>query len=192
MSMAEIKIDAPERLVTADELLRDYNAVRCDLVEGRVREMEPPGFWHGSIEVRVSRVLGDHVDVHGLGVVVVGDVGFIVARNPDTVLGADVAFVRKERVDEIGMTSKYFPEAPTLAVEIVSPNDAADEVDDKVRRWLAAGCETVWVVYPRGKSVTVYRSLDDIRVLTGDVVLDGGDVVPGFATPISEFFKGIA
>lgn len=191
MSMAELPADASPKPVTVEDLLRDFHDVRCNLLEGKVHEMSPPGFEHGSIEVRVGYLLSEVVAKHGLGLVVVGDVGFVVQKDPDTVLGADVAFVRQDRVAAVGVTEKYFPEAPALAVEITSPGDTANDVDDKVRRWLAAGCETVWVVYPRGKSVTVYRSLDDVHILTGDAVLDGGEVVPGFSHPISKFFQGL-
>lgn len=153
--------------------------------------MAPPGFGHGTVEVKVGRLLGDFVDRHNLGLVVSGDAGFVLSRDPDTVLGADVAFVRKDRVAAIGVTDKYFPEAPALAVEIVSPSDTASRIDDKARRWLAAGCEMVWVVYPRGRSVTVYRSLNDVKIVTGDGALDGADVVPGFRLPLAELFAAL-
>ncbi len=188
MSTAELSADASTGLVTAEELLRNYRDVHCDLIEGRVCPMSPPGFGHGSIEIRLGSKLQLHVEADGLGVVVVGEAGFIVERDPDTVLGADIAFVRKDRVDAIGVTEKYFPEAPALAVEIVSPSDVAERVDDKARRWLAAGTEMVWVVYPSGRSVTVYRSLDNVKILTQDATLDGEDVVPGFSCRVRELF----
>ncbi|MEQ8846938.1 Uma2 family endonuclease [Botrimarina sp.] len=191
MSTAELKPEAPERLVTAEELLRKYSGVVCDLIEGSVRTMSPTGWGHGSVERRIATVLGDFVDEHALGDVGTGEVGFLIERDPDTVLAPDVAFVRQERLDAVGLIEGYFPEAPALVVEVTSLHDTAEHVDDKVRRWLAAGCEMVWVVYPRGRSVTVYRSLENVRILTGDAVLDGGGVVPGFSHPISEFFKGI-
>lgn len=178
-------------LVTADVLQREFADLYCDLIEGKVYEMAPPGFGHGTVEVKVGRLLGDFVDRHNLGLVVSGDAGFVLSRDPDTVLGADVAFVRKDRVAAIGVTDKYFPEAPALAVEIVSPSDTASRIDDKARRWLAAGCEMVWVVYPRGRSVTVYRSLNDVKIVTGDGALDGADVVPGFRLPLAELFAAL-
>lgn len=178
-------------LVTADELLRDYPGVRCDLIDGKVFEMAPPGFGHGSIEGILSAKLWLHVSEKGLGVVATGEAGFLVARDPDTVLGADVAFVTKDRIASIGVPEQYFPEAPALAVEIVSPSDTADRVEDKARRWLAAGSRMVWVVYPAGSTVTVYRSLDNIRVLTSEQPLTGEDVVPGFSVPVAELFAGL-
>lgn len=190
MSTTEAKPNSSTDLVTAEQLLRDYNGQRCELVEGEVKLMSPTGFGHGSFERRLAQLLGTFVDEHDLGDVVAGEVGFVLSRNPDTVLAPDVAFVRKNRLEVIGITEKYFPEAPALAVEIVSPSDTAEEVDGKARRWLAAGTEAVWVVYPRGKLITIYRSLEDIRVLAQDQVLEDGDVVPGFTLAINDLFAG--
>lgn len=191
MSTAEAKSTGAAQLVTADELFHKYNGQRCELIEGIVEHMSPIGFGHGSFERRIAQLLGAHVDQHELGEVVAGEVGFIVSHDPDSVLAPDIAYVRKERLDAIGTTEKYFPEAPTLAVEIVSPSDTAEAVDSKARRWLAAGTEAVWVVFPRGKSVTVYQSLDNIQILTVDHVLDGGEVIRGFALPVREIFAGL-
>jgi len=60
------------------------------------------------------------------------------------------------------------------------------EVDEKVRMWLDAGTAMVWVVNPRWKNVTVYRSVTDIKTLTQNDELDGEDVVPGFRCPIGD------
>lgn len=191
MSTAEAQSQTPAKLVTADELLRDYSGQRCELIEGEVLLMSPTGFGHGALELRIGQLLGVFVDKDVLGAVVTGEVGFIIQRDPDTVLAPDVAFVSKDRIEAVGVTDKFFPEAPALAIEIVSPSDTAEAVDTKARRWLAAGTRAVWVVYPMGRTVAVYRSLDNIRVLTEEQSLDGEDIVPGFSVPVAELFAEI-
>ena len=84
------------------------------------------------------------------------------------------------RVEAVGDAAGYWPGAPDLAVEVVSPDDRVSEVEQKVSEWLEAGSKQVWVVSPKFKTVTVYRSPTDIAVLTENSTLDGGDVVPGF------------
>src|SRR6185312_2473585 len=111
-----------------------------------------------------------------------------IGRRPDTVLAPDASFIRKERIEVVGIPKEYFPEAPALIVEIVSPNDTAEEVDDKMRRWLAAGVELGWVVYPGGRSITVYRSLSDICVLSSGDILDGEPILPGFRCRVGDLF----
>ncbi|TWT96679.1 hypothetical protein Pla108_24530 [Botrimarina colliarenosi] len=191
MSTVELGTKATLSLITADDLGRDYRDQRCDLVEGKVRLMSPAGFGHGTLAARIATALSYHVESQRLGMIAGAETGFRIGQNPDTVLAPDAAFIRNVRVEEIGVTEAYFPEAPALAVEVTSPSDTAEQVDDKARRWLAAGCEMVWVVYPRGKSVTVYRSLDDVKIVTGDAALDGGDVLPGFSYPLAELFAGL-
>ena len=75
----------------------------------------------------------------------------------------------------------FFQGAPDIAVEVVSPSDRASEVAAKVQDWLQAGCSVVWVVDPENRSVTVYRSRNEIAVLTASDTLSGGDVLPGFS-----------
>ena len=180
------------RIATADELLHmPDDGYRYDLIEGELRRMSPPGSVHGYVAMELSLRLGEHVRCNELGNVFAAETGFRIGRDPDTVLAPDVSFVRKERLAVTGIPDEFYPEAPALVVEVVSPGDTAEEVDDKMRRWLAAGVEMGWVVYPRGRTVTVYRGLDDIRVLTEDDTLDGGAVVPGFRCRVGELFAAL-
>jgi Uma2 family endonuclease len=77
---------------------------------------------------------------------------------------------------------------PDLCIEVVSPNDNADEVETKVEEYLAAGVPTVWVVYPRHERVYVYDSPAQIRRFRKSDTLDGGTVLPGFQLPLAELF----
>jgi len=99
----------------------------------------------------------------------------------------DTGFVRKDRLPA-RLTGKYFPGAPDLAVEVVSPNDRADEVQDKVQDWLSHGTQLVWVVEPRTRTVIVYRPDGTANVLQADGTLDGEDVLPGFRFPLQRLW----
>jgi len=141
--------------------------------------------------MEVSLRLAEHVRRKQLGNVFAAETGFRIGRDPDTVLASDVSFVRKERLAVTGITDEYYPEAPAFVVEVVSPGDTAEEVDDKMRRWFAAAVELGWVMYPKGRTVTVYRGLDDIRVLAADDILDGGLVVPDFTCRVGDLFSAL-
>lgn len=167
------------------------NGKRLELVEGELRTMTPSGSAHGYVVVEVTVRLGDFVSRNGLGCVFGAETGFRIGHNPDTVLAPDVSFIRKERLEVTGIPEAFYPEAPALVVEVISPNDMAEEVDDKMRRWFAAGVELAWVVYPGGRTVTVYRGLDDICVLTENDTLEGGSVVPGFSCRDGELFAAL-
>jgi Uma2 family endonuclease len=177
------------RLVTAGELLRFADdGSRYELVRGEVRRMNPSGVRHGVLAARVAELLAAHVRSQRLGEVMGAQTGFLLASNPDTVRAPDAAFVTRERVEHTGLMEGFFPGAPDLAVEIISPSDSYSEVEEKALTWLASGSRMVLVVDPRRRSVTVYRSPADIRVLAGEEAIDGDDVVKGWHASLAELF----
>ena len=161
---------------------------RYELIEGELRKMTPAGSEHGFLSNELAWRLTEHVRRHDLGQVFGAETGFRIGRKPDTVLAPDVSFIRKDRIQVLGIPKEFFPEAPALVAEVVSPGDTAEELDDKMRRWINAGVEMGWVVYPRGRSITIYRSLTDIRLISSGDTLDGESVVPGFKCSVSELF----
>jgi Uma2 family endonuclease len=148
-----------------------------------------PGGRHGWVVAAVAGILRAHVKRHRLGVVFAGDSGFVLAREPDTVRGPDVAFVSKERFDRSGETTKAFEGAPDLAVEVLSPSNTPAAVHAKVADYLAAGTSCVWVVDPEAQTVTVYASLLGPHRLGEAETLEGDDVVPGFRVRVGEIFE---
>lgn len=177
------------QLMTADELLKlPDDGVRYELVQGELRRMSPAGHHHGRLVLNITTPLDQYVRTHQLGAVYAAETGFQLTSDPDTVRAADVAFVRQERVAAVGDTDGYWPGAPDLAVEVVSPNDLYTEIEDKVSDWLDAGTRMVVIVNPRKQSVTVYRSRTDITLLTADNTLDGADVVSGWQIAIRSLF----
>ena len=74
------------------------------------------------------------------------------------------------------------------SVEVLSPNDKTGEVDEKVQNWLDTGVRLVWVVDPKLRNVTSYRTATDVTTLTAAARLDGGEVVHGFHCPVAEIF----
>jgi Uma2 family endonuclease len=174
---------------TAEDLLRmPDDGFRYELVRGELRKMAAAGHQHGRIAINVTTPLDQYVRAHNLGVVYAAETGFKLASNPDTVRAPDVAFIRRERVEEVGDVEGYWPGAPDLVVEVISPSDAYSEVEGKILEWLEAGVRMVIVVNPRKRVITVYRSLTDITVLTEHDGLSGGDVVPGWTMPVRHVF----
>ena len=182
------KTATPTNLVTAGELLRLGSKGRYELVEGVLIEMSPPGYEHGKTVSRVDRLIGDFVDQRHLGQVVVGDPGFRLSRNPDTVRAPDVAFVSKARLPAV-LPTGYADFAPDLVVEVVSPGDDPDEIQAKVNDWLKAEVRLVLVVFPRTRQVTAYRSLREVTSLTETETLTMPDLLPGFSAPVSHLFE---
>lgn len=149
--------------------------------------MSPAGFDHGRFASKIVAALENYVARHKSGVVATAETGFQIVHDPDTVRAPDVAFVRVERIPSGGVKG-FFPGAPDLAVEVVSPTDLANEVAAKVQEWLRTGCRMVWVVDPENRSVTVHRSLTEITVLTVADTLTAGELLPEFSMPVAKVF----
>ncbi|MGI0028646.1 MAG: Uma2 family endonuclease [Nitrososphaera sp.] len=177
------------KLTTAEELLRmPADGRRRELIHGEVKTMAPAGHQHGRIAQRIALSLGQHVSVHKLGEVYAAETGFKLASNPDHVRAPDAAFVRRERVSAVGDAEGFWPGAPDLAVEVVSPSDSFADVEEKVFDWLDAGTRAVVVVNPKKRSVTLYRSVSEVRILSETESLSVEDVVPGWNLPVRELF----
>lgn len=168
------------KLMTADELLRmPDDGYRYELVRGELKKMSPAGWNHQRIIMRISRHLANYVADHKLGEVVPSETSFLLGRNPDSVRCPDVAFVRAERVID---TDLYFPGAPDLAVEVMSPNDTYPKVLAKKDEYLRSGVRAV-VIVTRRKSVEIHRLSG---VTQAEDVLAVDEVVPGWQMPLSE------
>jgi len=181
--------EGAKALVTAEALLHtpDDGFVH-ELVRGEVRNMTPAGARHGVVASKIDHLLRAHVDANDLGVVGAADTGFVLSRNPDTVRAPDVFFVRRDRVPADGVPEEFWQLAPDLAVEVISASNDPDDMQAKVLEYLAAGTRMIWLVYPRTRAVTVYRSAKSIRLLSAEENLSGEDVLPGFSCKVADFF----
>ena len=176
-------------LVTAEQLLHmPDDGMRRELVAGRVKTALPAGWQHGLIAGRLCTELGCYVEKRKNGVILSGGTGFLLASDPDTVRAPDLAFICRERLSAQMPTEAFWPGPPDLAVEVVSPGDTVHEVDDKVKSWLDAGTRSVWVIDPKWRSVTVYRSATRVTVLTENDELSGEEVVEGFRCLVGDLF----
>jgi Uma2 family endonuclease len=175
-------------IAARDLLLMPDDGFRYELLKGELKKMAPAGHRHGRIVVNLTTPLDQHVRANNLGAVYASETGFQIASDPDTVRAPDVAFVNKERLAAVGEVEGYWPGAPDLVVEVISPGDTYSEVEEKVLEWLDAGVRLVIVVNPRKRAVTVYRSRTDIAILTEEELIEGGEVVPGWTMPVTSLF----
>jgi len=177
-------------LFTADELLHmPDDGYRYELVKGELLRTAPAGSEHGVTVVDITLPLALFVKAHHLGIVFGAETGFKIACDPDTVRAPDVAFIHRDRIPGSGIPKSFWPGAPDLAAEVVSPGDTYTEVEDKVYEWLDAGTRMVIVANPRNRTLKVYRSRTEVTLLSESDELGGGDVVSGFKVAVSELFS---
>jgi Uma2 family endonuclease len=175
-------------LLTADELERmpDDDSVRTELDEGELITMPPAGWDHGDLGAEITALLYNHVKKHKLGKVLTAEPGF--RLGPDTVRSPDVAFVRQERVATL-RSQGFAQGAPDLAVEIFSPSDSVPQLMRKVKQYFAAGCHTVWIVYPESREFHILEASGLDRLLRIGDHVEAPELLPGFSLPVAELFE---
>lgn len=160
---------------------------RLELSRGVLVREPQPGAGHGVVVVNLLLRLAEWVHGRELGRVIV-EAGFLLVVDPPTVRRPDAAYVSFQRWPAGSVPEGFWPFAPELAVEVVSPSNAAAEMQDKVLQYLESGTRIVWVVHPKTRTVEVWRPGADVRILREEDVLDGGDLLPGFEVDIERLF----
>ncbi len=177
-------------LMTAEELLQlPRGHFRAELINGELITMPLSGAPHGRITARLTGSLVQFVFERDLGDIFGSDTGFKLTSNPDTVLGPDIAFVSKQRLEEMGELKGFFLDPPDLAVKVLSPGDRPGKVKTKISRWLGFGAKQVWIVDPNFRTITIYRSLTDTTTFSGDAHVEADDILPGFRVSLERIFK---
>lgn len=178
------------KLLTAEEFARLPNppdGSKQELVRGVVITIPPPGFRHGTVQVKVAFALHSFLLAHPLGRIVV-ESGVRTENGPDTVRGPDVSFWSFQRLPADQSPEGYPPEPADLCVEVLSPSNKRSVLLAKIWEYLFSGVRLVWVIDPEDHSVTVFREPDEGRVLLENATLTGEDVLPGFSCKVADFF----
>lgn len=159
-----------------------------ELDNGRIVPMSPPGDLHGAVESRLVVALGIQGEGRGLGKVRCGEVGIVLWRNPDRVVGADAVFLSNGSLPIRRSPEGYLETIPDLVVEVVSKSDRPGGVARKVADYLQAGVRVVWVADPGPQTITVHRPGCEPQVVHGDDDLTVEDVIPGFRFRVADAF----
>lgn len=182
-----------QQIISADAfwalLQSDYSQDHLELIEGEIREMAPAGEEHGVIAGNLFGHIWQYVHQHKLGRVTAAETGYVVHLNPDgrdTVLAPDVGFTSKENLPE-NVSSKFAPYAPDLAVEVVSPSDRANDIQEKVSKYLQYGTQVIWVVYPKTKEIVTFQDNTSF-ILTINDTLSAESVLGDFRLPLRDVF----
>ena len=181
----------PPRLITADELLAmpRQPGRRYELIRGVLVAKMPTGFAHSVVVTMIATALNLWAGPRGYGAVVSGEPGYTLELGPpDTVMAPDVAWIAPGRIPPAGASG--FPHlVPDLAVEVKSPGDTTAALARKAQLWLHYGARQVWAVDPERLTLTQYIAGAAPVTLGEWDILDGGDLLPGFRTPVWRLFR---
>jgi Uma2 family endonuclease len=179
---SEILLDSPP--APSEPLLQNENR-RYELVDGEWVEKKM-GALAGQIAGILIRLLGNHTDQIG-GVVLTSDGGYkIFPHAPKLVRFPDVSYLRKGRLPNDKAPDGNLTIPPDLIVEVVSPNDLAEEIEERAMDFLRVGVSLVWIIYPKTRCVRVLRQGGAAAQLLETDDLQGENVLPGFSCKIEE------
>ncbi|WP_449417606.1 Uma2 family endonuclease [Phormidium nigroviride] len=191
-NLAENQIETPtEKKIWTDAEFMALNrdGHRYEIVNGELIDMGNSGAKHGYVCSTLMILLGGYVRLHKLGAMFDSSTAFKMKsgnkRSPD------ISFMAKERLQGLDDLPDGFLEgAPDLAVEILSPSNTVEEIDQKLVEYFDNGSRLVWVIHPRQKYVLVYRNAQEPdRLLKSNDSLAGEEIVPDFTLPIADLFQ---
>ena len=174
----------PETATMTLEEFLESDLEGYEYVKGELVPMPPKSLELGGISTNVVLALGLYVRENQNGRIYMPYTAFKIG---DWGLIPDIAFLSNANVPD--KFSNASPVPPDIAVEVVSRTDTDHAIEEKAFAYLEAGTQLVWVLKPRSKTVTIYRSETDITLLTRNDTLTGEDVVEGFSCQVAELFE---
>lgn len=184
-------LTAAPAAIRPDDLLRLPDRGRgFELVDGELRELNV-SFLSSFVAGRVFSRLSNFVEAHNLGWVSPEGTSFrCFPDDENRVRRADAAFHRLDRLTtEQARAEGHCTVVPDLVVEVVSPNDLADEVNAKLIEWLDAGAQLVWIIHPLQQTVHAHRPDGAVRRFRSTDTLTGEPVLPDFQVPVVDLFR---
>jgi Uma2 family endonuclease len=161
----------------------------CELVKGEIVSMSPAGVRHSEVVARATFMLTVHNRVRKLGRVLSGEAGIIVARGPDTVRGADVAFISHDRLPKESLTEGFVEQAPEFVIEVFGRDASWEKMDAKVAEYHAHGVDLVWVLDPQTLTLRSYPLGGSPQVLRDTDIASADPAMPGFSAGVAQFFE---
>lgn len=183
MSAAELlELMEVQDPVTLDPVPKGY-----ELIDEQLVEKPPMGAISSIVVGRVFRRLDDFCESTRLGLAVTGEAGYrCFPHKPTQVRKPDVAVILGDPTTLV-IPRGDFRIVPAVVVEVVSPNETADDLNDKIDDFLTAGTALVWVIHPTLRSVMIHRANGSVARLRDPADLTGEDVLPGFTVPLAAF-----
>jgi Uma2 family endonuclease len=164
---------------------------RYEVINGVRVEREPMGAFETVLASWLCHLINSFAGDKKLGLAV-NEVLFVLNASLDLKRRPDVAFVSYARwPTAVVAREAAWNVVPDLAVEIVSPTNLAEEIDNKIMDYFRAQVRLVWVIYPDSGRIYIYRSPTHVSILERTDTLDGGEVLPGFRLPVVGLYEAV-
>jgi len=179
-------------VITAQEFCKQSHQLdelhRYELHDGQIVRSPLDSMQVSKIGIRIGSLIARYLLENDIGHLTGTDGAY--SLSPYDVLVPHVGFIRYERLQHD--IDGFVPQAPNLAVEVLSPYDSKPQTQQKAQKYLALGTQLVWIVYPKTDKVDICK-LDangqtEITEKGIDDTLSGESVLPGFVLPVKDIF----
>jgi Uma2 family endonuclease len=183
------------RPMTLEEFLKlPDDGVERSVIRGELRErpMTTRGGPHCIVMGNLARLIGNWVCARPRprGRLYTGDARVRIRRDPETIVGADLLYLDPDQAARNRPTATTIDEPPTLVIEILSPSDTIEAIDEKIQEYLDAGVPHVWIVNPRPETVTVHRPGTPPVLFNNRQEVAAEPELPGLRIAVAEMFEG--
>lgn len=191
----------PKVWTTEDLLAMPDDGVERWIIKGQLRE-KPPEFPGVKMTVRnrhhsealsfiaATVVIWLRTQPHPRGSVYSGEAGVRLRSPVETAVGIDIAYASADVVAaQSDDRTTLLDGVPTLAIEILSPSDTQEEIEEKIDEYLDAGVPLVWTVNTHRRTVTVHQPGHEPKLYSRSDHLPEHPSMPGFMPTVAEFFE---
>jgi len=165
---------------------------RFECIDGRFVEKGPMGAQANELAFLLMWHLMTHVRAHRLGRCFGENCVYRIFEDPRRSRIPDGSFIRAGRLPDDRSPRGDIRIAPDLALEVVSPNDVVENLNERIGDLLRAGTRLLWVIVPGTRNAYVYRADGTVSLISEGDALDGEDVVPGFTYRLGDLFDGLS
>jgi len=141
--------------MTLDEWVQHPDANQYELVDGVLRERMVHENQHEYAVVRLCRVLDLHLENGAIAGSVFGSNTKYRVRTRRGIM-PDVSVVLGAKVDQIDPVAAYNTVGPDLAAEVLSPDQDAEYIEERLEDYWKLGTAEVWIVDPRARTLVGY------------------------------------
>jgi Uma2 family endonuclease len=170
----------------AFEQLPDSDGFHRELIRGQLQILPPPKSRHSKIARKISKLL-ESIEADDQAQIYL-EAGYKLTERPTTWVQPDVSVLTTDRANAVG-DDQHFKGAPEIAVEIISPSESAADVEQKASLLLAAGCQTLWVVYPKTQTVHVFTPGGRATICGINDMLPALPLGPENRIPVTKLFE---
>lgn len=132
--------------------------------------------------------IGNWNDVAGLGDLFDASTGFELPNG--AVRSADCSWLTRDRWQSLSQSQRerFPPLAPDFVLELRSPSDSLTDLQAKMREYIECGVRLGWLIDPLTRRVWIYQPNSSAIQLENPIIIDGGDVLPGFVLNLNKIW----